>query len=291
MVKLLKLLVKIKSYIKLNHLSQMKIRFILMAVIALAISKVNSQMQLPVIHFNMDEFMANQQHMQDHERQHQMQMNDHQMHDHQIQMNEQGRAAEISDPVVGFPLLPLSPLHPFHPLNPLGLGGVPGLRFNKFSVGKFGNTMYSNSILGAENPMAEDDSLMHHHHHHIDSQLASPQHYQMEQNYQIDHELAAPQPQVEFNPFHHWHFANPNDEVGEPIPLPFDDMQHHMMPHGFDPMQMPQQFELAAPPMQQIEMFPAGPPMQHMQIEIPNMNHAEEEARTFWSKGDDYGYG
>lgn len=252
-----------------------------MALIAFA-SKANSQIQLPVVQFDMNEFMAHQAHQQ--------QANEHQREHHNMHMNEQGRDAEgMRDPIVGYALNPLDPLnvlHPFHPLNPSGLG-IPGLRFNKFSIGKFGNTMYSNSLLGAENPMAEGDPQLesHHHHHHLDAELAAPQHYQMEP--QMEHELAAAQPQ-EFHPFHHWHFANPNDEVGAAQQMHMEHMQHMMPmePQAVGPMQM-QHFELAAPQMQQMEMQPVGPPMH--QMEMQQMHQAEQEARTFWNKGGDYG--
>lgn len=286
-----------------------------LAVIAFA-SKVDAQMQLPVIHFDMNEFMANQQHPQ---------MMHHLMdpmgREHHHHMNMQEHEAE--EPVVGSPLLGFGLAKPFglggilHPL------GIPGLRFSNFQAGHLGNLKFGNAMLGAGNPMeAEGDSQLggKHHHHHIDSnhemehQLAAmpPQHYQAEP------QLAAAQQPQEFG--HFWHFANPEMEhqlaamapqhyQAEPqIAAPQQPQEFgHFMPFSnhevgaeqpFPPgFPMSQHFQVAAPQMQQFEMQPVGPPMppqmemQPFQVD-PNQMHSEAGARHWWGKGqDDYGYG
>lgn len=256
------------------------------AVIAF-VSKVNSQMQpqLPVIQFDMNDFMAHQQQMhaeQMHRNQQPMQhMEQHPMHAH-----EQGREMQ-EEPIVGSGLL--AP----HLLHPLGWGlGLPGLRYSKLSAGHLGGLSFANSMLGAGNPMeAEDPQLERvHHHHHIDSNLGAPMHYQLDQHlaampqhqhYQLEPQVGNPQHPQEF-----FHLLG----AGAPV----DHQPIDMLPNiQVEPMHLqPQQFQVAAPQFQQFEMQPLGPPIpQNMQILPAPQMPLEDGARTWgWKHNKGYGY-
>jgi hypothetical protein len=264
------------------------------AVLCLA-AKVNSQfpMQLPVMNFDMAQFMAHQQqaqhqmppheHMRQHPEMHQAQpeIHQHQAHEqmvgnpHEHQHDHQHEA----EPMVGSPLigLGLNPFHPLHPLAKMALP-IPGARFSNLNMGKFGNMHYANSILGSGNPMEADEH-----------QLAAPepQGYQMEQQqYQAEpqhYQLAAPMPQ---QPQHYQLAAPMQHYQAEP--------QHYqlaapMQQYQAEP-QHPQHYQLAAPMMP--PMQPMGPPMPQPIPVQPMHMQPEDGARHFWKKGgDDYGYG
>lgn len=298
-----------------------------LAVIAFA-SKVNSQIPspLPVITFDMSGFnqpqMVHQMHGRENEMMHEMeqqhqielmnqqrqsemqhmmemqhremmhQMEQQRQHEqmmeqqrqHEMMMNQQGRDAGqmAEEPIVGS----ISPLD-LKLAKPFGLGGIglplPGFRFSNLNLGHLGGIGFGHSILGAANPMAEDnleaaphaeivEKSHHHHHHHVEPLVG-----------------AAPDQQGFIGwPWIHW--ANPNDEVGAVGP---DQPMPPMMP--MQPMMQPQEFELAAPPMQHFDMQPVGPPMMQpmgnpmMQPFEMAPQQVEDGARHFWKKGG-YGY-
>lgn len=221
--------------------------FLTFVVIAFA-TKVNSQQppQLPIVQFDMNDFMAHQQqhmqHMQPQGRDHQM------MH---IADHEQGRQMEADEPMVGSPLMGLKMGMPFGVHHALGgglhgltgLGGIPGLRFNNFHAGRIGGLKFGNMLLGAENPNADEgDSQLEAKKwkwfKHVENNLGEPQRYQAEpelaapqqqqgffpfhllnpdaqQHYQAEPELAAPQQNEQgIFPFHHHHFLNGDSNLG-----------------------------------------------------------------------------
>lgn len=248
------------------------------------------QPQLPVIQFDMNDFMAHQQQMaQANERQHQH-MHHVNQHMQPMQQHQQGREAhEVDDePVVGSPLglgLGVKSLS----LNPLGLGLHPlGLGFHNFNAGRIGGLHFANSLLGAGNPMEADNNdpqLERHHHHHFDNNLGTPKMQQFgadmpQRHLDSEPQLAAPQQPQGFWPWHH--FANPDSELGAAIP------QELGAPQQFQP----QAFQSCSCPAQ-----PQGPPMQFqpmVQQEMVQQIPMEDGARTWgkWGKGHhDYGYG
>lgn len=228
-------------------------------------------------------------HQMEQQRQHENQMmQNHQQHE--MMMNQQGRDAGqmAEEPIVGL----ISPLD-LKLAKPLGFGGIglplPGLRFSNLNLGHLGGLGFGHSLLGAGNPMAEDNleaapptvGKSHHHHHHVEPLVG-----------------AAPDQQGFIGwPFLHW--ANPDDEVGAFGPE--QPMPQHMPPMmPMQPMQS-EGFDLAAPPMQFFDMQPIGPPM--IQPTAPPMmqpmaplqpfemvpQQVEDGARHFWKKGG-YGY-
>lgn len=268
-------------------------KVILSMLLAIVASAAAQQMQLPVIQFDMNDFMAHQQ------QQAQAQARDHPMpppqpmHQH-FDVREANQMQE--EPMVGSPLIG-GLFHPLHPLNPLGLkglGGLPGLRFSNFQAGHLGGLHFGNALLGAGNPMEAEGEIQvgrkHHHkgHHFIEQELGSPQHFDhMPQ--QMEPQVGLPQEmQQGFIKGFGWPWLWVEDEVGAP-------QMYQAEPQGYNfgpEQQMPaQEFQVAAPPMQ-YQMEPMGPPAPMMFPMIPQ--HAEEQART-WGKGyskghDDYGY-
>lgn len=260
------------------------------------------QPQLPVIQFDMNDFMAHQQQMeQANERQHQH-MHHVNQHVQPMQQHQQGREAyQIEEPVVGSPLgIGLSKLS----LNPLGLGLHPlGLGFHNFNAGHFGGLHFANSLLGSGNPMeaeSNDPQLERRHHHHLDNELGAPQNQQfgadMPQSH-LEPQLAAPQQPQGFWPWHH--FANPDSELGAALPQQFEaQQQFDTPPQNFQSCSCPpqnQNLQVGTPQMGQFEMQPMGHPMpQQMQFQPMHQQPMpmEDEART-WGKGHqaDYGYG
>lgn len=103
----------------------------------------------------------------------------------QVHGDKYREAAE--EPVVGSPLLPVIP-----GLGLGGLGGIPGLRFSNLNAGRFGSLLYGNTLLGAPNPMADDQAEAQYQA--ADQQIASP--YQPE--YQADPQISAQQNQESY---------------------------------------------------------------------------------------------
>lgn len=276
---------------------------VLLSVFVVAfIAKVDSQHPLPIIQFDMDEFMAHQQ-------QHHAQIN-----------HEQARQMEAEEPMVGSPLLPLLPLKhaigmPFGLHHHLG-GLIPGMRLSNFQAGNIGGLKYGKMLLGAENPMAEEgegeEAILGKKkkkkwYKFAEPSLGDVQHYQAEpQHYQLDPSVAAPPPQQEFL-HHHWFL---NEEVGAPHQNCPMNQQHQVAA----PQQHYHFQELAAAPQQHYQIQEVGAAPQHFELQplqpvgppvpqsfIPQHQemvpqpHAEEGARHFdkWFKGDDddYGYG
>lgn len=238
------------------------------------------QQQLPVIQFDMNDFMAHQQQReQANERQHQH-MHHVNQHMQPMQQHQQGREAyQMEDePVVGSPLglgLGLNTLR----LKPLGLG----LGFHNINAGRIGGLHFANSFLGAGNPMeaeSNDPQLERRHHHHFDHDLGTPQMQQFgadmpQQHLESEPQLAAPQQPQGFWPW--FHFANPDSELGAAIPQQLEAQQQFGSPPGCLCPVQPQ---------------PIGPPM--LQQFQPMEQPMEDGARTWgkWGKGkDDYGYG
>lgn len=209
-----------------NILQMMKVVLSIVVIAFLAKATSQQQRQLPVVTFDMNDFMAHQQAF---ERQSQMQHMQPPMH------------SQESDPMVGTPLglgglnLKLNPLNPFNPFNL----GLPGLRFSNINTGHIGGLAFGNSLLGAANPMEnEGDSELeskhkfhkHKHIHHFESDVGAagpPQHFDFDQQLeaipptQYQFEQLPPssfqaEPQVGFWPF--FHLANPDMELGQAPP-------------------------------------------------------------------------
>ena len=108
----------------------------------------------------------------------------------QIYSDDKNREA-AEEPIVGSPLLPIIP-----PLSPFGLHGLPGLRFSNLNAGRFGSLLYGNTLLGAPNPMADDQAEAQYQSN-ADQQLTSP--YQAAQ-YQsnADQQIASPYQAAEY---------------------------------------------------------------------------------------------
>lgn len=252
-----------------------------LAVITFA-TKVHSQMhpQLPVVHFDINEFMAQQHaHVLGRENHHEMEQNH--------------EAFQADEPMVGSPLLGLGLLKPLgwglHPL------GIPGLRFSNFQAGHLGNLKFGNALLGAGNPMADEDAQLasRHHHHHIDSNAHEMEHQlaaMPPQHYQAEPQLAAAQQPQSFG--HFWHLANPEEaQLGATPEQHFEAHQHFAMnpTQQFQEMEMPinhEHFQLGDPQMQHFDMQPMGPPMPHpmeMQQFQVDPNQMNPEVRTWWN--------
>lgn len=147
--------------------------------------------------------------------------------DHHSQQNphvhhiEHAREAQQEEEVLGTPLIGLKLAKPF-------LFGVPGLRFSRLNMGHLGPFKYANSMLGAENPYAEQE--YHQHHHHAEAQMASPQqHYHVGSSQPCN----CPQtqlPQVLAAPMN----APPQSPMNQPIVQP-----QHIPPQ--QPMNLPVQ--------------------------------------------------
>lgn len=236
----------------------MKILFVIFAV-ALA-----SGQEIPnAIRWDVNDFMA-------HQNQHQGQQMPMQVH------MEQGREAD--EPVVGSPLLP--PLIGLKLAKPF-MFGIPGLRYSNLNIGHLGHMKFANSLLGSENPMANEDDNQQHvgnaQQYQVDPQgyqfqpqLESPQQYQVDQQQQ----LGFPLPQQQ-EVFHHWHLANP-------------ELQAQQQPQivGASPCQLPQQIEVGAP-HQQMPMHhhfdqPVGPMMPIVQPGFTQENVQRSENERTW---------
>lgn len=239
------------------------------------------EIPLPVIQFDINDFMA---HQQQHERAHPMPPPE-PMH--------QSRQMQETEPIVGGPLFGVSNtlvapslLHPLNPWNPLGLGGLPGMRFSNFQAGHLGGLHFGNAMLGAGNPMeaAEDAQVggkhKHKHHRYIEQQVGYPQRLEM-QPMEAENQVGMPQNQEQgFYKGFGWPWLHWAEEVGATnVPT--------------------QEFELTAPPMQQYgaEAYAFQPmPAQEfqvaapMQLQAPEQNYQmipqqiDEGART-WGKG------
>jgi len=112
----------------------------------------------------------------------------------QIYSDDKNREA-AEEPIVGSPLLPIIP-----PLSPFGLHGLPGLRFSNLNAGRFGSLLYGNTLLGAPNPMADDQAEAQYQSN-ADQQIASP--YQAAE-YQADPQISAQQGQASIGHGGHW---------------------------------------------------------------------------------------
>lgn len=265
---------------------QMKKVIIFFVAVAFA-SKVNTQQPiLPVINFDMTEFNAQardhpQMHMQHASQQHMMPPPTHQ----------QGRDAAENEPIVGSPLFGLGGIsHPFHPLNPFGVKsplGIPGLRFSNFQAGHLGNLHFGNTLLGAANPMANEelDQPMPPMNQQLNPQLGHPHRNRgaKELDQQVSPQVgAAPQDSEGVWPLWWLHLANPDSNLGA-SPQHMEEMEeldrqrshhhhhhhflgapnmqemNHDMPAELPPMIFPMEaphFQVKAP-----EMMPMGPPM------------------------------
>lgn len=319
---------------------QMK-KMIFFFVAVAFVSKVHTQQPpiLPVINFDMSEFNAQ---ARDHQQMHMQQPGPNHQHMQIPHIHQQGREASAAEnePMVGSPLVGSvnlgSPLGwglggLGHPLNPFGLGGIPGLRFSNFQAGHLGNLAFGNSLLGAGNPMANDD----------DQPMPPPMSQQMEQlgspHLQEAEQVGAPQESQGLWPFWWLHLANPDSNhdsnLGAPVPLQHmeaeNDAQleaihkhykhHHLLgapnmqqmdqtlenspPQGLElradlpPMDFPNHPQQLGGPQMMPQMFdqmqPIGPPMPQ-QMEMPNiLVQPEDNARHWgkWSKKLFKGYG
>lgn len=281
------------------RVSQM-MKAILSVIVIAFVAKVSPQVppQLPVIQFDMSDFMAHQAQMQANERQHQQMqhMNHHQQAQsktpgHQVQpTHQQGREMNQmeqmeNEQIVGSPMA-LSSLS----LNPLGKGlfhpllGLPGLRFNNFNAGHFGGLHFANSILGAGNPMEANDQELqrrHHHHHWVEQPVGAQQPQQIGADIprrfepqlpappQFEPQLGAPQQPQEFWPWHH--FANPDSLVGA-APMPTQEFWLSEQQQQFNPNQQmnipPQEFQQVPLPVQPQEL---QAPQQFQQFDVQPM--------------------
>ena len=271
----------------------MKKIFLSIVVLAFA-SKVQSQTAnpMPIINFDMNDFMAHQNQMHQQGRQAHM--------EHQEPHNIAANDAE-NEPIVGSPLLPLKlGLHPLgFGLHPFGLG-IPGLRFSNFQAGHLGHLKFGNALLGSGNPMEANEGAQ------MNQQIAVPQQHQMQQHQmqqhqmqqhqQFDGQLGAPQQPQEFlHPFKWLHFANPDDnqlgqgapEIDHILPIIHDSQivqQQPPMMHQFHqiaqqaPQMMHQMVQQAPEMMHQIQQNVQQAPqmmhqMQHMVQQAPPMMH------------------
>lgn len=169
--------------------------------------------------------------------QHQLQQ--HQLQQHQLQQPQQhqqqfaaGQYDQSGEPIVGSPLLPglirLQLAKPF-------IFGVPGLRMSKLNMGRIGGLSYANSLLGAANPNAQEESsadpnTMAYQYAADDYQFNQPAEQQaFAHGANAEQEVAAPQyyqqaqtaqgANQEFWP--HWHWANQEQEqVSAPMYYP-----------------------------------------------------------------------
>ena len=231
------------------------------------VAKVNAQ--LPVVQFDMNEFMAHQQ-------QHQAQ--------HQQFVHEQPRQMDGEEPVVGTPLMGLKLGMPFGIHHALGNLGIPGMRFSNFHAGNIGGLKFGNTLLGAGNPMADEgeDQILEkkkwkwYKHKHIEPMIGDAQ------QYQADPQLAgAPQQQGFLH--HHW-FLNEDSNLGA-APQP----QHAEQQYQIGAPQMQhfdnQQYQIGAPQMQQFDhqQYQIGAPEmqhldhQHYQVAAPQMQNLDHQ--------------
>ena len=261
-------------------------------------SKVNTQQPsiLPVINFDMSEFNA---HAREHEQMQMQEQGPEQPHMHMEHMpdHQQGREAEndqmLGGPLFGGPLRNNWAFSPLNPRNPFGLK-IPGLRFSNIQAGHLGPIAFGNSLLGAENPMSNDEEqpMPPHMQHQMEQQLGS--HHLQEAEPEVG---SVPQSQG-FLPLWWLHLANPDSNLGAPVPL--QQLQsthlHHHHSHllGAPNMQQmdqqlgspqamefgaesPQMFQVGAPQMMPFGLFPLGP-----QMEMPNdQQQPEDSERTF----------
>lgn len=177
--------------------------FLTFVVIAFATKVDSQQPQLPVVQFDMNDFMA---HQQQHMQQIQQQGRDHQQIMH-MNAHEQQRQMEAEEPMVGSPLMGLKMGMPFGIHHALGGLGIPGMKMSNFHMGNIGGLKFGNMLLGSENPNAEEgeENLQGkkwkwYKHKHIEPSLGDAQ--QEIQHYQAEPQLAAPQQQQQFFPFH-----------------------------------------------------------------------------------------
>lgn len=302
MVKTLtKKLIQVLRFLSDLIYSSQTMKVILSLIVIAFATKVNSQPpQLPVIQFDINDFMAHQQqHM-------------HHLHpqgrDHQ-HMHEQGRQMEATEPLVGSPLMGLKMGMPFGLHHALGGLGIPGMKFSNFQAGNIGGLKFHNSLLGAENPMAEEDNdqlqgkkwKWYKHaepltgseqHYQAEPQLAAPPQQQQqgffpfhllngEANQGAEPQVAtAPHQPQEFFPFHHW--LNDDSSLGAAQQQNFDSHQAQQYQLAAQQMQQfdPQHYQVAAPQMHQFDhqhhqvavpqfdMQPVGPPMSQQMLPV-----------------------
>jgi hypothetical protein len=335
-IAILKLVQTLRTFSDFIYYSQtMKV---LLSFVVIAFVQVNSQQQpqLPVVQFDMADFMA---HQQQHMQHMQPQGRDHQQMHMEMNMHEQGRQMEAEEPQVGSPLMGLKMGMPFGIHHALGGLGIPGMKLSNFHAGNIGGLKFGNMLLGAENPMAEESDgqleakkwKWHKHISDVEPFTGAAQHYQ----YQAEPQLAAPQQQHQFFPFHllngvdqngaepqlaaapqqpqgflpfHHHFLNGDSNLGSA------QQQQQIEAHQAQQYQLaapqmqeiePQRYQVAAPQMQQFDMQPVGPPMQmhipqqfQQPIDFNNMPmiQMQEDGARHWGKwgkkgGDSYGYG
>lgn len=134
------------------------------------------------------ELVCSRQHMpdcatlQDH---HMRQIHEMQQAPPQQQMND--------EPIVGGPIgLDLGLLGLQTKMGMAKMFGIPGFRFGNINAGHIGPMKYANSLLGAENPMAEQQVGTHHHYHFDDANLG-PSHQFDPLYYQAEQQVGAPQ--------------------------------------------------------------------------------------------------
>lgn len=108
------------------------------------VTKVQSQ--LPIVQFDMNEFMNQQQQHQHHQQVHMPHM-------------EQPRQNEADEQMVGSPLFGINKFglgSPFGLHHALGKLGIPGAKLSNFHAGSIGGLKFGNMLLGASNPMADE---------------------------------------------------------------------------------------------------------------------------------------
>lgn len=178
---------------------------------------------------------------------------DHHAHQ-QIQQHPQSHhipehAREIpqeGEETLGSPLIGLKLAKPF-------MFGIPGLRYSNFHMGHLGPFKYANTLLGAQNPQANEPEVQyqadpslasHHHHHHIqevDSQLAAPLQYHYQAEPQAPQHYA---PIVAAPPCQHYNLGAPQmmppmeHQQQQPIVQPMNFFPHPApLPVEFQPEQ------------------------------------------------------
>jgi hypothetical protein len=179
----------------------------------------------------------------------------------QFQSDDKNREA-ADEPVVGSPLLPIIP-----PILPFG---VPGLRFSNFNAGRFGGLLHGHALLGAPNPMADDQAEAQYQPN-AEQQISSQ--YQASE-YQVDPQISAQQDPANFGHGGHWwwkKWAN-DDQSGSMVGAsPCSCAQSYQTPQVSSPqsysgyesvpqynqeyqISSPQSYEVAAP-----QNYPAYP--------------------------------
>ncbi|KAG5680636.1 hypothetical protein PVAND_010130 [Polypedilum vanderplanki] len=170
--------------------------------------------------------------------------------------------------------------------NPFGLFGVPGLRFNNLNMGRLGSLAFSNSILGAQNPNAEENNFANQQQ--VDYQVGlSPQQHQYPADYtqqQVDSQVGAAQENQGLH-HHHWWFINDQNEqqLGSPQQYQQEYQQNY---EQYQPQLQSNQYNYQAPPQYnyQQQQLPIVTP-QHLQNDDVQ---ATADERSPWWGGNNY---